>query len=180
MVLEPFGLFRHNAMMLRSTSKTAFAALVVLFLSGAPATLGDDKPRDEDAVRKEVLEELYSAHNEVRKAEGKKPFERNRKLDEAALAHAQDMAKRETMSHEGEDGSHPGDRIRKAGYNYRRVAENIAFNRKSAKETVGLWMESSTHRPHILGNYADVGMGFADAKDGRRYWCVDFGVKKAK
>ena len=67
-----------------------------------------------------------------------------------AQAHSQDMADRDFFSHTGSDGRSPFQRMRDAGYSYRRAAENIAAGSTSPAEVVDMWMGSPGHRANIL------------------------------
>jgi uncharacterized protein YkwD len=126
---------------------------------------------DLDALSDEVIE----AHNQIR-AEAKLPaLTVSGKLRAAAQRHARDMAKRSKMTHEGSDGSRPLDRIKRAGYHYRRAAENVAAGRFSVDRLMKVWMDSPAHKRNILGSFSQIGVACATDEDGKRYWCVTFG-----
>ena len=38
------------------------------------------------------------------------------------------------------------------------------------------WMDSSHHKRNILGGFSQIGVGSAIDEDGKRYWCVNFGL----
>jgi uncharacterized protein YkwD len=38
------------------------------------------------------------------------------------------------------------------------------------------WMESPHHKRNILGSYSQIGVACAIDVDGKRYWCVTFGL----
>ncbi len=38
------------------------------------------------------------------------------------------------------------------------------------------WMESPPHKRNILGSFSQIGVAYATAEDGKRYWCVTFGL----
>src|SRR5690606_15395607 len=52
------------------------------------------------------------------------PLRLDSALSRAALVHARDMAARGTLTHTGQDGSAPSDRITAAGYAWSLVGEN--------------------------------------------------------
>lgn len=155
---------------------TVAALTLAQGMTAAPSISGEEPERDE--VEAKRIAEMFAAHNQARRDAGLKPLERNKKLTAAAEAHAREMADRREMTHKGKDGGRPADRVKKAGYDYHRVGENIAFGHRTPDETVKLWLESEVHRKNILGAYAEIGIGCAQAADGSIYWCVDFGLRK--
>jgi uncharacterized protein YkwD len=143
----------------------------------------DQKPsqeREEGSVanQEKVRDELIEAHNAERKKDKLPPFNPSHKLQTAAQAHADDMARRKKMSHEGADGSSPFDRIKEAGYRYRKAAENVAYTSRGVTGVMKIWMESPPHRKNILGGYSQIGAACATASDGTVYWCVTFGLPR--
>ena len=34
------------------------------------------------------------------------------------------------------------------------------------------WMESPNHKSHILGDFTEVGVGYAATRSGQPYWCI--------
>ena len=81
-------------------------------------------------------------------------------LDNAALAHAQDMVDNNYLSHTSQDGRSPGDRARAAGYNWNFIAENIAQGFHSNEDVVDAWMRSPGHRTNMVDPRAeDFGLG---------------------
>ena len=99
-------------------------------------------------------------------------------LNRAAQRHAEYMAEKDNLSHFGEWFNKPSDRVKKEGYKFWAIAENIAFGQTSVAEVMKEWMESDGHQCNILGNYRHIGVGMACNKKGRLYWCVLFGKPK--
>ena len=125
---------------------------------------------------KTACEEVVKAHNRIR-AEAKLPrLVVSRKLQAAALTHAKDMAARKKMTHTGSDGKRVADRILAEGYRYRRAGENIATGRFNVERLMKGWMDSPPHKRNILGSFSQIGVAYATAEDGKRYWCVTFGL----
>lgn len=139
--------------------------------SDSPAPADDRAAKDAREVAK-VVEE----HNTIREGEGRPPLKVDPKLTKAARRHAADMAANGEMSHKGSDGSSPFDRIEAAGYDSKRAAENVAAGEFGDKTPMDLWMGSSGHKKNILGDYEQIGVARATAKDGKVYWCVTFGT----
>lgn len=152
--------------------------------SGAPAGRDDPPKKSAVPISPEELEELRTrivdAHNKIR-SEAKLPkLTPSRKLTLAAQAHAQDMASRRKMSHTGGDGSSSSDRVKARGYRYRRMGENVAAGYFSVDRVMKGWMDSSGHRHNILGGFSEIGVGCAVGEDGKRYWCVTFGLPSTR
>ena len=96
----------------------------------------------------------------------------NGQLNNAALAHSQDMSANGYFSHTGLNGSQPWDRAEAAGYNYRSIGENIAQGYGSPAAVMDGWMNSSGHRANILNcGFTEMGLGLA----GNNYWTQLFG-----
>ncbi len=120
-----------------------------------------------------------SAINAEREQRGMAPLSPDPRLTDAALAHACDSAARNRMSHDGSDGSDLGDRVKREGYRYRTIAENVAAGYRSPGSVVQGWMNSSGHRRNILtSNARDVGLGIATAGDGTLHWVLNLGTER--
>jgi uncharacterized protein YkwD len=125
---------------------------------------------------KTACADVVKAHNRMR-ADAKLPaLAVSAKLREAARQHAQDMAAHGKMSHKGSDGSSAIDRISAQGYQYRRAGENIAVGHFTTDELMKGWMNSPPHKRNILGSFSQIGVAYATAENGKRYWCVTFGL----
>lgn len=148
--------------------------------SGPPRRArADDLPPEPPPSAKEIAErvsKVVALHNEARAKEKLNSLEVSPKLTKAAQRHADDMARRGEMSHKGSDGTMPADRIKAAGYNYRRSGENVAYGRWTTDRLMQGWMDSPPHKKNILGSYSQIGVACAIAEDGRSYWCVTFGL----
>lgn len=145
--------------------KSAYCALIAIaFLVSAHA----DEPADP------AVTALLEAHNHAREQEGLGPLKLSLKLCEAAATQAKDMAGHGKLQHAGSDGSAAGDRIKRKGYHYIHVGENIARGQESAQAAMKSWMKSSSHRANILGEFTEFGAAYKDDDSGVRYWCVNF------
>jgi uncharacterized protein YkwD len=119
---------------------------------------------------------LLDAHNRERKLEKREPLSLSPELCEAALVHAKDMAAHHNLDHTGSDGSKVTDRIKRTGYAYVRVGENIAFGQTSINQVMTTWLDSPPHREHMLGDFTQMGGARIDDDQNVSYWCVTFGV----
>ena len=124
----------------------------------------------------DLRDRIVAAHNRIR-ADGKlNKLSVSKKLQAAAQAHALDMADHRKMSHRGSRGSTLTDRIKAQDYRYRRAGENVAAGRFTVERLMKGWMDSPPHKRNILGGFSQIGVGCAIDEDGKRYWCVNFGL----
>jgi uncharacterized protein YkwD len=101
------------------------------------------------------------------------PVTWNNLLEKAALLHSVDMNKNDYFSHTGLDGSTPGDRITRVGYNWRAYGENIAKGYTSEQAVMTGWLQSEGHCKNIMSsNVKEMGVG----RDGN-YWTQIFAAK---
>lgn len=75
------------------------------------------------------------------------------------------MACNNFLSHTGSDGSSVGDRVRRQGYTYSWVGENIFATTNTSstapQQAFTWWMNSAPHRANLLNtNYTDIGIGY--------------------
>lgn len=112
--------------------------------------------------------------NALRRAHGLAPLRVNRALSLSAANHACEMAARGLMTHEGLNGSGPGQRARQAGLSPAMTAENIAAGPFNRERVVMEWARSAGHRGNILiPQMREFGIGSALASDGRTvFWAA--------
>ena len=110
--------------------------------------------------------------NEERRLQGLQPLQPDLLFLSAARAHAEDLARTGTISHEGSDGSTPGQRVTAAGYVWTSVGENVAAGQTSPEEVVAAWMKSEPHRRNLLDpRFTSAGMAAIDAQASRWRTC---------
>lgn len=138
------------------------------------------------AVERRVLELVNRARAEARSCgrtrfSATMPLRASAVLTSAALLHAQDMARRNELGHEGSDGSDSGARITRAGYAWRASGENVAAGQRDADAVVAAWLESPPHCATLMGpQYTEMGIAYALAP-GRNpgiYWAQTFGAPR--
>jgi uncharacterized protein YkwD len=169
--------------MLRIMFKTVTPLVFALLAAAAPAQIGRQPA---STVTARVVDLVNKARSEGRRC-GRETFPSTAPLalatplQQAAEAHARDMAAREFFAHRGSDGSEPRDRVRRAGYASRLSGENIAFAAESAEEVVAGWLASPGHCANIMdGRFRHTGVGFANGrKEGHIYWVQTFGAPGA-
>ena len=144
-----------------------------LLADGAPLPVGGDSA---------LLDRVLTKLNEIRAEGGRcggteyppgRPLTRSPALDEAARTHAEDMARNSFLAHTGSDGSNPGERASRAGYDWKIVAENVAAGQTSADDIAATWLESPGHCANLRDDkYSETGIAFAlNPGDGRDiYW----------
>ncbi|HET7630357.1 MAG TPA: CAP domain-containing protein, partial [Candidatus Saccharimonadales bacterium] len=110
-----------------------------------------------DMSRRDLLDDT----NHQRKLAQLPTLTENAKLDASAQAKAEAMVKQDYWAHVAPDGTQPWQYFTKAGYNYTKAGENLAYGFTTADGTVKAWMDSPTHRANLLGDYQDVGFGIA-------------------
>jgi len=100
-------------------------------------------------------------------------------LTRAAAAHAADMARNNFMGHHGTDGSEAGERVRRAGYVWRVVGENVAAGQPDADTVVKAWLDSPGHCENIMNPlFSEMGVAFVAQPQGelRMLWAQEFGT----
>jgi stress response protein SCP2 len=125
----------------------------------------------------EVVAEVVTVTNVERARHGLPAFTVDARLAAAAQDHSDDMVRRAFFSHANPDGAQVWDRARGRGYQYRKVAENIAAGQRSAAEVVAGWMDSPGHRANILDReLAQIGVGHAVGGSYGTTWTQVFGT----
>jgi uncharacterized protein YkwD len=104
----------------------------------------------DSAVAEGAYAEALSRINNFRTLHGQPSLEADHRLDLAARRHAQAMAEDDFFSHTGADGSRIGQRVSKAGYKWRLVAENLAAGMADGEAVVLQWIDSPGHRQNLL------------------------------
>jgi serralysin len=144
---------------MRSFPRTFAVALALLLTPGlVPAALANstdvaleegssESPTESATATAKIVLAIINA---ARAEEGCGPLKLNSKLMAAAKTHANNMAVKNFFGHSNKDGSKFSGRVKKQGYKYRMVAENIAAGQSSAKQVAYDWLGSSGHRKNIM------------------------------
>ena len=110
-----------------------------------------------------------------------RPLRWNGALAQAARRHAEDMARYNYFSHQGDDGSTPAQRVARAGYRYRAMGENIAGGQETPEKAVAGWIRSPAHCANLMDPaFSEMGIDFATSKTSRLgvYWVQEFGAPR--
>lgn len=152
---------------------SALAATALVFL---PIAVTAD-----DSFEGKTAQTLYELLSQYRIENGRQPLKTNISLERVAETFAALMARKRQLGHFA-DGSDPGKRMQRAGYNWCAFAENIARSTAvSSPPEMGnrfmqIWTTSPGHRANMLKNtILDVGIAIASDKAGRYYAVQVFG-----
>lgn len=107
------------------------------------------------------ISDLLSSANQSRAANGLGALALNSKLNSSAQMKANDMIANDYWAHVSPSGIQPWYWFEKAGYSYSAAGENLAYGFQTGIEVNTAWMNSTTHRENVLGDYVDVGFGIA-------------------
>jgi uncharacterized protein YkwD len=154
----------------------------VWFVVAAP--FSPPAPGDRDAISRRVLELTNQARAHARRCGDKAfpaapPLELAPALGVAALEHSQDMAAHDDLNHTGHDGSTPADRVRRTGYKWRLIGENLASGVMTPEEAVTGWVGSPHHCENLMtAQFTQMGVGYAvsRASSGGIFWTQEFGA----
>lgn len=143
-------------------------------------------PADARAVSRRVLELANETRAQSRRCGAKRfapaaPLKANDALHRAALAHAQDMAKHDHMTHRGHDGSTPAQRASRSGYSWKTLGENVAAGQMTPEAAVNSWIESPGHCANLMSaQFTEMGVAFVVAPDSGRgiYWAQVFAAPR--
>ena len=109
------------------------------------------------------------------------PLRENVQLDQAALAHSQDMATHGYFDHNSPSGQTPWDRIHATGYQFSMAAENIAAGYPTPEAVIDAFFNETPpndgHRRNLLNcSLRDVGFAYYYQKGSKygSYWTQDF------
>ncbi len=111
--------------------------------------------------------------NLFRAQHGLEPLAMEARLAMASQRHAEDMASNGFFSDNGSDGSSLKLRVRRAGYPYRQVAEQLALGYPGFDSVVDMWMQRAASRRTLLSpNLVEAGVGYASTNliiEGKRF-----------
>lgn len=103
--------------------------------------------------------QVHEETNRERVKLGLKPLVINEKLNQAALAKAQDMFNQQYWSHNSPSGKEPWFFIQEADYVYQIAGENLARDFANTPDLIAAWMASPSHKANIINpKYQDIGI----------------------
>jgi uncharacterized protein YkwD len=124
----------------------------------------------------DVVSTLLSRLNQLRVSHGLNPLALNAQLTAAAQSHSNYLASTVYIHpHRERDGSLPQDRAARAGY-MGRVSENVVGGTGATLDWAwNWWLASPIHYQNMLGDWSEVGIGYADGGEYGRWYTTDFG-----
>jgi uncharacterized protein YkwD len=131
----------------------------------------------------DVEQRVLALTNDLRVKSGLPPLTTEPRLTDAARSFAHYIASTGRLEHDA-DGTTPAERVKKRGYAYCMVAENLAFEYSSSgfapdrlsRNFVEHWAESPTHRGNILQpEITQIGIGVSRNRSGEYYAVQVFG-----
>ena len=141
-----------------------------------------------DSIRQEFLDAVNQARSASRICgtdlyDAAPPVEWNDTLAMAAYLHSEDMASHQLFSHTGSDGSTPGERITREGYDWWTYGENIAVGYQTVSAVMQGWLGSEGHCRNIMNPaFAEIGAAFAEGPFGGNpaalYWTFDLATRQ--
>ncbi len=116
--------------------------------------------------------QLFSGANDVRRQHHLGALRASPALAEVALAHAQDMARNDYLSHINPEGQNPLQRVQAAGIEgFKLLAENIGSSNVTddrVSTIVEEWLRSPRHRENLLNPaFNTSGVAVIEAPNGR-------------
>jgi len=129
-------------------------------------------------------EQMLDSINSIRAEKSLTPLKICRPLAIAAQNYAKKMALQDFLDHTGKDGSTPGSRMQKAGYDWMNskkgsmIAENIAAGQNSVLEVMRGWSKSKSHYKNMITpEFTHVGFGMAINQRAKykKYWVQNLG-----
>jgi uncharacterized protein YkwD len=101
----------------------------------------------------------------------------NVRLAASAQAYAEELAQRDTLSHQGLRASTLRERLFQAGYRMRQSGENLAAGPETLEQALAQWMASPGHCDNLMfKDFQDMGLACV-AAPGRyeRFWVLHLG-----
>jgi uncharacterized protein YkwD len=153
----------------------------------AVSPLAADDPKAADEPKKEKAFQMTDEEKQVlemtnaeRAKKDLPPLKANPTLIKVARLHSANMAKQGIMSH-FLDGKSPAQRATAGGYDWTRIAENVANSDGAPlKDIMEGWMNSKIHRENILRTgLEEIGIGIA-RNDKEVYYTQLFATPRRK
>lgn len=124
--------------------------LSALWERATSSSEADEPARTAGAAEDFDPAEALKMVNAYRKKHGLPPLAMDRRLKQAAQAHAQDLAENDRISHFGSDGSDPWERVSRTGFEPKVAAENVGTGQLSFGEVFREWQLSPDHNKNLL------------------------------
>ncbi len=116
----------------------------------ATASSDDDELETVAPAESFTPTQALSLVNAYRAEQGLPALELHPQLEQAALAHARDLADHDRISHFGSDGSDPWERVQRTGFDPQVAAENVGTGQVTFGELFREWKLSPDHNSNLL------------------------------
>jgi uncharacterized protein YkwD len=176
-------MFRQLLATPRRFALVAVVAFGLLSLVATPSTFARSTPKTSAAPLNAQMQRIVELVNQQRRQAGLAPVSVNPTLMSCAQQYSSVQAGMGRLSHTGPDGSTPGQRLRRCGYNWRHFGENLAAGYVNADEVVAAWMASPGHRKNILNpRVREIGLGYTNRADDPNYYydyyVMELGIRR--
>ncbi|MEO6017016.1 MAG: CAP domain-containing protein [Polaromonas sp.] len=139
-----------------------------------------------DDVQERVLDLVNEARAHARNCgdqffSAAPPLGLNATLNQAAAAHAIDMARYNYFSHTDREGHSVAERAGRVSYRWRAIGENIAAGQMQADSAVQGWIKSPGHCANLMSkDYTEMGLAFSVNTKSRYgvYWVQVLGTAR--
>lgn len=153
-----------------TTTRRAFIVLSAAAALAACSTTIPVLPKGASTPESLTDDEILTAINMVRAANGAPAWAYNPRLEDAARSQARLMAQNNTLSHDL--GVTLRERVTAAGY-LGAVGENVAKGYTNLQGVIEGWMNSSGHRSTLLSSkFTEFGLAVARGPGGKLYWAM--------
>ena len=125
------------------------ALLLVVELSACAQVAAVSSSAPSTSSVNEEVQDLAALINKHRKSIGCGSLAWSATIARVAQAHSDDMVRRNYFTHNTPEGVTVAQRLRAAGIQWTREAENIAAGQATAKAVFNAWMASPGHRENI-------------------------------
>lgn len=99
-------------------------------------------------------------------------------LSEVAQTQARAMATHTAQQGQNGNGSALLKRLQRAGYRYRKISQGAVSGAPTPDAVVQGLMDNSTYKQRVLGDFTQIGIGYATAADGTPYWTILFAIPR--
>jgi uncharacterized protein YkwD len=129
---------------------------------------------DPDSAPAEVVTLL----NQQRTTAGLSPLEANPQLTEVAQAQARAMAGGTAPQGQQSAAGPILEQLQQAGHRYHKISQGAVSGAPTPTAVLQELMDHSASKERVLGDFTQVGVGYATAQDGTPHWNILFGLPR--
>jgi uncharacterized protein YkwD len=120
--------------------------------------------------------EVVTLLNQQRTTAGLSPLEAHPQLTEVAQAQARTMAAGTAPQGQKSAEGSVLERLQQAGYRYHKISQGAVSGAPTPMAVVQELMNNPASKERLLGDFTQVGVGYATAQDGTPHWSLLFGL----